>query len=53
MQKEFTKNSGLKMLLKKYKKLFRIPENLYYYSEEDYQLAEKKFIKFALIEGKI
>ncbi len=53
MQKEFAKNSGLKMLLEKYQKIFRIPENLNHYSEKDYQIAEKKFIKFALLEGKI
>lgn len=53
MQKDYPKNTGLKMLLKKYKTIFRIPENLNYYSKEDYQIAEKKFIKFALIEGKI
>jgi hypothetical protein len=53
MQNKFTKNAGLKMLLKKYQKLFRIPENLNFYSEEDYQVAEKKFVKFALLEGKV
>jgi len=52
MKKECSKNSGLKMLLKKYKKIFRIPENLNYYSKEDYQIAEKKFVKYALCEGK-
>jgi len=41
------------MLLKKYQEIFRIPENLNHYSEEDYQIAEKKFIKFALFEGKV
>jgi hypothetical protein len=53
MQNKFTKNAGLKMLLKKYQKLFRIPENLNFYSEKDYQVAEKKFVKFALLEGKV
>jgi len=53
MQKETAKNSGLKMLLAKYQQIFRIPENLNHYSEEDYQIAEKKFIKFALYEGNI
>ena len=41
------------MLLKKYQEIFRIPENLNFYSEEDYQVAEKKFVKFALLEGKV
>ncbi len=53
MQNKFTKNAGLKMLLKKYQKIFRIPENLNFYSEKDYRIAEKKFIKFALLEGKV
>jgi len=41
------------MLLKKYQKVFRIPENLNYYSEKDYRIAEKKFIKYALVKGKV
>ena len=41
------------MLLMKYQKTFRIPENLNFYSEKDYRIAEKKFIKFALHKGKI
>lgn len=49
MEKEFTKNAGLKLLLKKYKKIFRIPENLNYYSEKDYQEAERMFLKYALV----
>jgi hypothetical protein len=53
MQNKFTNNTGLKMLLKKYQKIFRIPENLNFYSEKDYRIAEKKFIKFALLEGKV
>ena len=53
MQNKFPKNAGLKMLLKKYQKIFRIPENLNFYSEKDYQVAEKKFVKFALLEGKV
>jgi hypothetical protein len=53
MQNKFTKNAGLKMLIKKYQKIFRIPENLNFYSEKDYRIAEKKFIKFALLKGKV
>jgi hypothetical protein len=48
----FQRNAGIQMLLEKYRKLFRIPENLNYYSEKDFQVAEKKFLKFALL-GKI
>jgi hypothetical protein len=46
-------DKGIRLLLKKYKELFRIPENLNYYSEEDYRIAEKKFIKYALRTGKV
>jgi hypothetical protein len=40
--------SGLRELLKKYRTLFRIPENVNYYSDEDYRLAERKFLKYLL-----
>jgi hypothetical protein len=45
-------NTGVRLLLKKYRKMFRIRENLDFYSEEDYKLAEKKFLKYSLL-GKI
>ncbi len=53
MKKEFKKNAGIKLMLKKYKKVFRVPENLNYYSNKDYQIAEKKFLKYALLTGKV
>lgn len=37
--------NGIQMLMEKYKAMFRIPENLDYYSEKDFLIAEKKFIK--------
>jgi hypothetical protein len=40
--------SGLEVMVEKYKKMFRIPENVNYYSEEDYRLAERKFLKYLL-----
>ncbi len=49
MEKDYTKNAGLKLILKKYKKAFRIPENLNFYSEKDYREAERKFLKYALV----
>ena len=42
--------SGLQELLKKYRTIFRIPENVNYYSDEDYRLAERKFLKYLLEE---
>lgn len=52
MNKPSKKNVGLKLLIDKYKKAFRIPENINYYSDKDYQNAEKKFIKHSLTKGK-
>ena len=50
MKKELVENSGIHVLLKKYRKVFRIPENLNYYSKTDYKIAERKFLKYALME---
>ena len=41
-------NIGLELLLKRYKKIFRVPENINYYSKMDFLIAEKKFIKYSL-----
>ena len=50
MKKELIENSGIHLLLTKYRKVFRIPENLNYYSKTDYKIAERKFLKYALME---
>ena len=52
MRKETAKNVGLKRLITQYRKIFRVPENLNHYSKEDYQEAERKFLKYALVGGK-
>jgi hypothetical protein len=52
MKKNLRENTGIQLLLKKYRSLFQIPENLNYYSRADFKIAEKKFLKFALMEGK-
>ena len=49
MKNECDKDLGINKLAKKYRELFRIPENLNHYSEEDYKIAERKFLKFALM----
>ncbi len=38
-------------LYQQYRKAFRIPENLNYYSPEDFKRAERKFIKLGLTRG--
>lgn len=52
MKENLRENIGIQLLLKKYRTLFQIPENLNYYSRTDFKIAEKKFLKFALMEGK-
>jgi hypothetical protein len=46
-------NTGLELLLQRYRRIFRIPENLNHYSKTDYQIAEKKFLKYALVRAGI
>ena len=43
---------GIEMLIKRYKNMFSVPENINYYSEEDYREAERKFVRYALNSGK-
>ena len=43
-------NEGIRRLVEKGRKAFRISENLDFYSEKDYKAAEKKFIKYCIIE---
>ena len=46
-------NRGIRALIKIYKNIFRIPENLNHYSEKDYRAAERKFLKQALEQRKL
>jgi hypothetical protein len=48
IEKDSKQNAGIKSLVKKYKSIFEIPENLNHYSKTDYKIAEKKFLKYAL-----
>ena len=45
------KGSGVKLLREMYRKKFRIPENMNYYSKEDLKKAEKKYVKLCLTTG--
>ena len=51
MKKTSKNTPGIELLKKKYQKMFRIPENLWYYAEPDFRAAERKFIKWALGGG--
>ncbi|MBW1695573.1 MAG: hypothetical protein JRH18_00155 [Deltaproteobacteria bacterium] len=42
------KSSGIQSLIHRYRKRFRIPENLNHYSDQDFRKAERKFLKFSL-----
>ena len=46
------KDAGLRRMIERGREMFRLPENTQYYSEEHYKQAEKKFIKFCIIEGR-
>ena len=52
MQKDLKGNTGIQLLVEKYRKQFRIPENLRYYAKKDFKIAERKFLKHALLERK-
>lgn len=47
----FEETSGIGRLVEKYRRQFRIPENYEYYSEDDYQLAERQYLRFCLKRG--
>ena len=38
-------------LVEKYRRQFRIPENYDFYSEDDYQSAERQYLRFCLMRG--
>jgi len=45
--------SGIRLLLERYRAIFRTDENRQYYKEEDYRKAERKFLKYALEQRRI
>jgi hypothetical protein len=53
MKKDRNQNTGIQLLLDRYRTAFRIAENLEHYSEEDYRRAEKKFLKYAITYGTV
>jgi hypothetical protein len=53
MKKPLKSKSGIQLLLRAYKAIFRTSENLDHYSETDYRIAERKFLKYALEQRKI
>lgn len=53
MKKSSRNRSGIQLLLRAYRALFRTSENLDHYSETDYRNAERKFLKYALEQRKM
>jgi hypothetical protein len=51
MEKLMARQTGIETLLWRHKRSFRIPENINYYSEEDFRAAEKKYIKLCMTRG--
>lgn len=51
MSKKSDSGIGMQALVNHYRRIFRVPENIYYYSGEDYKKAERKFVKFAIYHG--
>jgi len=51
MKSEPEYTTGIEQLVKTYRKSFQIPENKNHYSENDYKIAERKYLKFALESG--
>lgn len=43
--------NGMDRLVEKYRQQFRIPENLNYYSERDFERAERAYLRLCLNRG--
>jgi hypothetical protein len=48
MEKDSNENASVRLLVEYYRREFRTPENLCYYSPEDLKTAERRFLKFKL-----
>lgn len=44
---------GIRLLLNRYRAIFRTEENQKYYSKQDFRAAERKFLKYALEQRRI
>jgi hypothetical protein len=49
MDNYLNRNEGIKLLIRKYRKEFRRKENTNFYTDEDYKAAERKFVKYCLL----
>jgi hypothetical protein len=51
MKESMNDTAGIQRILKRYKTRFRVPENLNFYSRKDLIAAERKFLKYAIMNG--
>ena len=49
MENYLNGDKGIKLLIQKCRKEFRRTENTDFYADEDYKAAERKFVKFCLL----
>ena len=52
MKKTNDNRNPIKELVRRYRKRFRVPENLDHYSKRDYEIAEQKYVKMCITRGK-
>jgi len=51
MKESLNNAAGIQQIIERYKNRFRVPENLNFYSKEDLVAAERKFLKYAIMNG--
>jgi len=51
MKESMNDTAGIQRIIERYKTFFRVPENLNFYSKEDLIAAERKFLKYAIMNG--
>ena len=51
IEKNTANNAGKALLIKRYRDMFRIPENQDNYSETAYKDTERKFLNYLIIQG--
>ncbi len=52
MEKQSNSNKGIKLLIQKCRKEFRQTEDKQFYTDADYKVAERKFVKYCLFNRK-
>jgi hypothetical protein len=50
MEDTIDRNKGLKLMVKKCRHEFRRTENTEFYEDDDYRVAERKYVKYCLFD---